>query len=70
MPAVKNITLQFPNFTSMKHMVERCSLQVTGFDTMNYTISGNFTPEVLAMALGQLGAQVFASDHYAGVRFN
>ncbi|RYY99622.1 MAG: hypothetical protein EOO11_04345 [Chitinophagaceae bacterium] len=67
MPA-KNVTLQFPNFTSMKRMVERCSLQVTSFDTMNYTISGNFTPDIMTMAINQLGAEVFAGQR-AGVHF-
>ena len=50
------ITLQFPDFSAMKAMVERSSLLVSSFDILNYTITGKFPPELVNLAIAQLGA--------------
>lgn len=53
------ITLQFPNFTSMKDMVERSTLLVSSFNILNYTLTGKFPPELVDEAIGELGASYF-----------
>ncbi|WP_165917368.1 hypothetical protein [Flaviaesturariibacter aridisoli] len=56
------ITLQFPNFSAMKSMVERSSLLVCSFDILNYTITGKFPPELVNQAISQLGASHFRKN--------
>lgn len=56
------ITLQFPNFSAMKAMVECSSLLVSSFDILNYTITGKFPPDIVSHAIGQLGAAPFDSQ--------
>jgi hypothetical protein len=56
------VTLQFPNFTAMKSMVEECSLMVASFNILNYTITGKFSPDIVDHALSTLGAAHYESS--------
>jgi|GEM_PF-4743462 len=54
-------TLKFPDFASLRAMVEHSSLLVTDFSTLDYTLTGRFPPDHIRHAVTHLGAVILSA---------